>query len=158
MTAWTSEPPREGWHVWIEWNGKRHVAKVHGVGGDPDVDISYPGTMCMWKSAAGAGCKRSTHPIPSPEVLAAMHEVCDLVAKWRELRASQRRAGAKAKALAREVEALMRLQKFAGAKTAAEAQRAAADESARFTTAYQAMQAGDVFDAALRALEEARRG
>lgn len=85
MTAWTSEPPREGWHVWIEWNGKRHVAKVHGVEGDPDVDISYPGTMCMWKSAAGAGCKRSTHPIPSAEVLAAMWEVCEAAKEWAEV-------------------------------------------------------------------------
>jgi hypothetical protein len=144
MTAWTSEPPREGaWHWWRYADRNDAPTMLLCV----DVEQS-------WDRADEL---RSTHPIPSAEALAAMHEVCDLVAKWRELRASQRQAGAKAEALTREVNAHMRLQYFDGAKKAAESQRAAADESARLTTAYQAMQAGDVFDAALRALEEARR-
>jgi hypothetical protein len=62
MTAWTSEPPREGaWHWWRYDNGEATVLHCVDIEGawEPRVDL------------------RSVHPIPRAEVLAAMHEVCD---------------------------------------------------------------------------------
>jgi hypothetical protein len=58
MTAWTSESPRAGaWH-WFD------------DGNDTALYVSRRGWML-------SGHKRSVHPIPSAEVLAAMYEVCE---------------------------------------------------------------------------------
>lgn len=145
--VWTSEPlSGEG----PEWYWGRD--KVMG-------DAPYPREALTAESFRVEHCdgfQRSVHPMPSAEALAAMLEVCELVKEWRALRAAQVAAGKRAEALTSEYVDLIRLQNFDGAAQARDAVEAAARESGWIATQYQAMQAGDVFDAALKRLEVAR--
>lgn len=58
MTAWTSEPPREGAWYWVQLRHEREPR------------VCFVRVPDCWMD----GDKRSVHPIPSAEVLAAMHE------------------------------------------------------------------------------------